>query len=637
MPDFYQLRDLYLDLHPLGSELATSPPGTLNALWRKCDPIAVRLGLSIPNGGERWLVRHALRYLDFREMAPTSAQGDLIFSLLFWQVQRMRCISYRMVVQRPLTAGLQWFVRFYDRLGWARTPLRAARAEISYVVAGRGQRLSGLEVRISSTSTSFKLAEELRDLTRSWCAVQQKNGASEAEFAVIIHLLKERDRQRRWAEGKPPAGARRTHAEPHPHYQFRFGGRYSEFYFHQVEKAQAMAELLRAVPQALWLVRGLDVASDELGVPTWVLVPLYRYVERQAAMASVSPKSLGAPTLRLTAHVGEDFRHLMEGMRRIYECIHYLLAGAGGRLGHATALGIDPRLWAESTGSVMMLAEERLWDLVFEWRLYSRYRVDPHLQVEAPPGRPQHVENLIRQLSEGIFRRAQEPQVLAEVHHVLHQLQCPPFSREPEDVSLDAFLRSLTTLDPNQVHNYRRVCHLIHAHREDEAVFLRGQELVDITLEHSEVAALQAVQDGLRRQVSLRGLVVEVNPSSNLLIGDMLDLRNHPILRLFPPERVDGEPPPVPIALGSDDPLTFSTWLLREYSLLHEAGIMAGFSERVVHSWLEAIQKTGMDARFSVPWKPSADVQAERLVDALEDYLQVPDINRTRCPKLIHH
>ena len=110
-----------------------------------------------------------------------------------------------------------------------------------------------------------------------------------------------------------------------------------------------------------------------------------------------------------------------------------------------------------------------------------------------------------------------------------------------------------------------------------------------------------ATQNALRRAVGARGLVVEINPSSNLLIGDMLDLRNHPVLRLSPPEPVPGIPP-VPIAVGSDDPVTFSTHLLREYTLLHQAARAAGYSERTAHEWLESIRRTGMDARFTVAW-----------------------------------
>ncbi|MDY7230036.1 hypothetical protein [Hyalangium rubrum] len=636
LPEFYRLKDLYGQLHPVGSTLPSRPIEKLEEVWRYCDPISIRLGLHTPNGGERWLMRQGLRYLveceqEEHEQGASPGSADPFFRRLFWQVLRIRCVYYRTVVQRPLTAGLQWFVRFYDRLRWASKPLYAARAEVSFHVAGRSQHLSALEVRIGPALSSYGLAEELWTLTRSWKHVigttdAPRHGRREPEFGVLIHFIKEHDPGRLWAAGVPPAGDRRTHAEPRPDDLLRPGGRYADFFENQAVRARAMVELVRNVPSVLWLLRGLDVASYELGEPTWVMVPLYRYVQAEANLAATTAAAWqgrhSPPPLRLTAHVGEDFRHLMEGLRRIFECIQYLLTRSGGRLGHATALGVEPRLWAESSGSVMMTAEDWLWDLIFEWRLYSSYRIAPELRAEAPPGRPEQVENRIRELSSSIFRHSYEPQVLAEVHHVLHQLFCAPIGRVRAEGSLDAFARAVLTLDPEHIRYFPMVRKILLRYREDEQVFQRGQEPVDITLDASEVAALYSVQNALRRGVEIRGLVVEINPSSNLLIGDLLDLRNHPILRLNPPEPQGNAPPPVPIAVGSDDPITFSTWLMREYSLLHEAALIAGYSERVAYQWLDRIRRTGLDARFTVAWLPTARDMADRLMRELGEYLQ---------------
>lgn len=114
--------------------------------------------------------------------------------------------------------------------------------------------------------------------------------------------------------------------------------------------------------------------------------------------------------------------------------------------------------------------------------------------------------------------------------------------------------------------------------------------------------------------------------SSNLLIGDLLDLRNHPILRLNPPVPEQNSPPPVAIALGSDDPLTFSTELLKEYTLLHQAACAAGYPERVVHEWLESIRQTGMDARFTHAWRPNAQEKVKELIETMNRYLHNPPV-----------
>jgi hypothetical protein len=375
------------------------------------------------------------------------------------------------------------------------------------------------------------------------------------------------------------------------------------------------------------VIRGLDVATDELGIPTWVLVPLFRHVLDESARVSILEDGL-AP-LKVTAHVGEDFRHLLEGMRRIYEQVHYILGGATGRLGHAIALGVDPQAWAESVGSVLMPAEERLWDLVWEWRLYTKYRIKPEYAAEAPPGRVEILLNKVGELADYIFKHAHRIEELAEAHHVLHRFLVPPLTWSPAvEGGYDTFLRAARRIkrrgDQERVHAPRHIGRMLEAYLDDESTFQRGQTLIDVPLRPDEVEALHAVQHALRRGIAQRGIVIEVNPSSNLLIGDLLDLRNHPILRLNPPVPEPNAPPPVAIALGSDDPLTFSTELLREYTLLYQAACAAGYPERIVHEWLESIRRTGMDARFTLGWRPSAKEKTKELIDTMCKYLHEP-------------
>lgn len=635
LPKLPPLRDLYADIHPTALTLRDQPIGSVEDAFRRCDPIAVRLNLHGENVGERWFLRQALGYLTAQQ---DEQSRDSLFTRVFWQVVRIRCQYYRAVVERPLTGGLQWFLRFYGRLGDFRKPLDPIRPEVSYHVAGEGHRIRALELRTSAGDTPVQIAEDLLDFARSWRRVLEKSGVGsqfEPEIGVVYHFIKGRDEADTWLKGVPPAFWAGTHAEP-----FKGGsdvehGRYVGYYAKQCRKALALGELIRKVPSCLWLLRGLDVANDEIGIPTWVLAPLFRHVVVEAARVSIL-KGAGPP-LRLTAHVGEDFRHLLEGLRRVYEQVHYILGGGTGRLGHAIALGVDPQSWAESVGSVLMPAEERLWDLVWEWRLYSKYHIRPEYAAPAPPGRVDALLNQVRDLSHQVFGapgyRVQE---LAEAHHLLHRFLVPPYQAAPAvDGGYRTFFNAARNIrrrrffedgpDSVKIQSPLKVGRLLEDYLGDEAVFRRGQKLIDVPICRDEVAALTAVQYALRRGIGQNGIVIEVNPSSNLLIGDLLDLRNHPILRLFPPLPEEGGPPPVAIALGSDDPLTFSTQLLREYTLLHQAACAAGYPERAVQDWLESIRRTGMDARFTKAWRPNALKQADRLIRDLRGYLHEPD------------
>lgn len=637
LPPIEPLRDLYADIHPTALTLDDCPIESVADAFQRCDPIAVRFNLHGENAGERWFLRKAMAYLKNRHRAPNYTQTKMVhqpdpyFARIFWQTVRIRCLYYRTVVERPLTGGLQWFIRFYGRLGTLRAPLEPIRPQVSFRVAGKGQRIRALEMRTSMDDTSIEIGEEVLGFLRSWQQVLNETSSSmfEPEMGVVFHFVKDRDPERTWLKGVPPAFWSETHAEPGRESGMDVAqGRYVAYFDKQCRKALALAELIKAVPSSLWVIRGLDVATDELGIPTWVLVPLFRHLLDESARISVLEEGL-AP-LKVTAHVGEDFRHLLEGMRRIYEQVHYILGGATGRLGHVIALGVEPLAWAESVSSVLMPAEERLWDLVLEWRLYTRYRIKPEYAAEAPPGRVEILLNKVRELSDHIFgKRAYRIEELAEAHHVMHRFLVPPFTQTPViEGGYKTFCHAAQSIrfsnNQTQVHSPRRIGKMLERYIKDESTFLKGQTLIDVPVSMDEVEALNAVQHALRRGIAHRGIVIEVNPSSNLMIGDMLDLRNHPILRLNPPIPDQNGPPPVAIAVGSDDPLTFNTELLREYTLLHTAACAAGYPERIVDEWLESIRRTGMDARFTLAWQPSAKEKIKKLIRNMGTYLHEP-------------
>lgn len=635
LPEIEPLRDLYADIHPTALTLKDDPLQSVLDAFRRCDPIAVRLDLHGENAGERWLLRKALAYLN-----QPDGEYDKYFARIFWQTVRIRCLYYRTVVERPLTGGLQWFLRFYGRLGKLRTPLYPIMPQVSYHVAGKageGHRIKALELRTTAEPTAIGIGEYLLGIIKSWRRVLQENcgPAFEPELGVIVHFAKQRDAKQAWKQGVPPAYWADTYAEPYKK-DDADRGRYVSYFAAQSRISHALAEFISAVPSSLWLLRGLDIATDEMGIPTWVFVPLFRHVLDAAAKASIRENA--GPPLRVTAHVGEDFRHLLEGMRRIYEQIHYILGITGGRLGHAVALGVEPRTWAESVGSILMPAEERLWDLVWEWRLYSKYRIKPEYGAAAPPGRMDMLLNQVRDLSERIFGiNDYRMENLAETHHMLHRFLVPPYVSAPViDIGFNTFVNAAKAIKTRGIHPEVRspdeVADILEKYLDNEAIFRRGQQLIDVPIRSDEVAALYAVQYALRRGIAQNGIVVEVNPSSNLLIGDLLDLRNHPILRLFPPVFDADGPPPVLIALGSDDPLTFSTQLLREYTLLHEAACAAGYPERAIQDWLETIRRTGMDARFTKAWRPSAKKKAKILEDELSKYLHMPKFDLGNKP-----
>ena len=64
-------------------------------------------------------------------------------------------------------------------------------------------------------------------------------------------------------------------------------------------------------------------------------------------------------------HVGEDFRHLLSGLRAIHEPFWWELMRRGDRIGHALALGWDPHDWCTRHAEVIQPRLERMFDLAW--------------------------------------------------------------------------------------------------------------------------------------------------------------------------------------------------------------------------------------------------------------------------------
>lgn len=536
------------------------------------DPIArwLRSSTATP---EMALVSRGLAYL-------SRAPRDRSFAALFWQTVRVRALLYRHVIQRPMTPGLQWFTRFYDRIRPCRKGISGTVLRSAARVSGAGAGLASLEVRISPEPSLSGLLRELRAIERGMAALGAIIDASSLELGVVLHFNRERGGG--FVAGRPAARWHGTNADPHPHRCPRnLGFRYASYYRTRRREAISWAQLLRRYPASLTLVRGIDACTDELAIPTWVLVPLIRHVRRagrQAARALVERTGEAVPPLRTSIHVGEDFVHLQSALRRIDEVIECIGLDEGDRLGHAIGLGVDPLRFADEHTQVAMAVEERLLDLAWEWRVMAAGLVGP----DGPA-----LEREIARLSRHMFSRPLTPMALVGLVDDLHR---------PERLSAAGF--------PGESWGWSSTgdgaLELLRLYLTDPVVFERGRDIEWVpTRGHGpRIARLQA---WLRSKVAARGLTVEVNPSSNLLVGNLTDLSSHPFWRLMPPTTsADPGSTAVAICIGSDDPITFATTLRDEYQLILDSLQLGGLAAEQAWDWLGRVRRHGLDTRFTL-------------------------------------
>jgi hypothetical protein len=409
--------------------------------------------------------------------------------------------------------------------------------------------LAAIEVRTAPESSWVSVRDEVRNLARQAAAHAPRPACTRPEVGLVLHFIKDRDFSNR-------RGKRLLHADPR---QLRFGCRYGRWFNERWKQAIAIATALAHNPELLLVLRGVDVANVELAEPTWPLIPLFNHVRDASLQASKRLARL-RPTwevgpLRTTVHAGEDFRRLVEGLRRIHEPIEAELLRMGDRIGHGIALGEDPARWADAARRVTQPAEERLDDLLWE---FDRYR---HAELRVHAGRLEQVRTEAVKLGSGIY---DDPAVTID-----DLLEARTLRRCPSALTRMGYpyMLSGTSSPPN---HQKKPWQLFYRYLTDGMVFERGQRPISVDVEPLELEMLHAAQAWLRRELGKREITVETNPSSNLIIADYLELGEHAVFRMLPlPSAPQPDLAAVLVSVNTDNPITFASCLADEFAHLY--------------------------------------------------------------------
>ncbi len=365
--------------------------------------------------------------------------------------------------------------------------------------------------------------------------------------------------------------------------------RFAALHRRAARQARSMSRVLERHPQLLVHVRGIDVAGNERRGPLWVLAPAIRHLRDRSRRAAASRSKLPLRALRVTLHVGEDFGslenpepdddrpHLATGLRAVHEPLRWRLVTRGDRLGHALALGLNPVRWTNRHPSARLTREARLLDLA--WMLDSADSLDVYLGSY----RTRLVAELEERWREVLGTRGLPTvDVLAAMHRCLGRLALGYPSRPP--------VRFGRPTGPEDL-----LARFVW--RDRRAREALGEELEVDQL--AELPLLIRLRDAVARQVARWGLAVELNPSSNLVVGGMRSLADQDLYGLRPSPT---DQRAVPIAFAADDPLLFATNLEDELAYAWAGRVVdEGRPPTWVREWIDDAVRTSWRMRFTVP------------------------------------
>ena len=132
----------------------------------------------------------------------------------------------------------------------------------------------------------------------------------------------------------------------------------------ELASSQLLNEVINTSLDLRKAIRGYDVAGNENELPIEVFAPaLRRLRDCKIPTKGLMSNRLSKPFI--TVHAGEDFSHLLSGMRSIDESVVFCDFQVGDRVGHALALGVCPTSWAKRQQTAYLTVGEHLDNLVW--------------------------------------------------------------------------------------------------------------------------------------------------------------------------------------------------------------------------------------------------------------------------------
>jgi len=347
------------------------------------------------------------------------------------------------------------------------------------------------------------------------------------------------------------------------------------------------------------------VASKEYLSPPYVYAPIYRFFKRSKKLARFyDPKDClildkEKIFVKYTFHVGEEFRDIISGIRNIFEAVLFLDLKDKDRLGHAIALGLEPKLFYRNIKNIFISKEERFDNAIFTYYILNRYA------KEEFHNKKRDYEGIILRYGREIYKEIKNIDVCcvtdfvdawllrrncySELHNLMKRLDVSienifkvkkginrhrnfifnknyVTSALPDffdtDIRKDDFLHQYHTIRNNQ-----KAYTIYNAYMSDISVQKNGSQMISHQIHKGDASLIRYIQDTLIEKLIIkRDITIEVLLTSNILLSHINSLDEHPIFRFKP---INESKNSINVVLGSDNPIIQNSTIYQEYNYLY--------------------------------------------------------------------
>ena len=385
-------------------------------------------------------------------------------------------------------------------------------------------------------------------------------------------------------------------------------------------------------------VLGIDACSPEIGCRPEVFAQVFRCLKNHNAsyQDTFSNCTVNRPQLHATYHAGEDFLDVIDGLRAIDEAINFLNLANGDRLGHALALGIDIKAWYEAKAFYLLIPQmDYLDNLVWLYAQIDKYHIsgcEDTIRFIEKKFDEYFRTIYLNHMNEKKFHKIQEEAEEYYRNKGGNGYRCPIFyfsiNTYYESMQLrgdnpqlyeDGFFKPLSIeydfLDkfaenkkyPSDysIRFKPEVTYLYYLYHYNCKIKKAGAICREIKVDLCLIKALEKVQLEMQREVNNKGIAIEANPSSNVLISNFKRYEHHPILRwnnrgLNEKAFLGDSCPQLSVSINTDDQGVFATYIEQEYAYMavalrkmRDSSGNAIFNMDEICEWLNNIRLMG--------------------------------------------
>jgi len=327
------------------------------------------------------------------------------------------------------------------------------------------------------------------------------------------------------------------------------------------------------------LISGFDSASNELHTKPEVYAPIFKKLS-----------FLGY--YNFTFHAGEDYVHLLSGIRAVYEAVIFLELNPSNRIGHATALGIEPQLWEDRIEKELSISIEKgewLDNLIFAYSLLIKMKNEHQCAYL--------LENTIRTYFHQVYPDFMKPFSIVDLIEAWHMRKYDPFLafewREPS-IFEEFDKQEYEKIQKKKLEN-PKAFEIFTMYHESSCIENYSKIIEVSTSDTLSIEILRELQDNILKLLIKKNIAIESLPTSNIRISFYKNYSEHHIQRWLGLKNSSDPTPEV--VLGSDDPGIFATNLKNEYCHVFQM-IEKQHGKEKAESSLEYLQKNSLKFSF---------------------------------------